>query len=65
MCKATVSVPETSPSKIVLDLGLMIQIISASDQFIATHLICVWILRPFVVGRGGAEWRCGDVEIGA
>jgi hypothetical protein len=45
----------------------MIQIISASDQFIATHLICVWIVRPFVAGRGarGMEmWGCGDWGVG-
>lgn len=37
---------------------------SASDQLITTHLICAWIGRPFAVGRGGAEWRCEDFELG-
>jgi hypothetical protein len=50
------------PSEIVLD-GDTDQMISASasDQLIATQLICILIVRPFVVGRAGA--LSGDVWI--
>jgi hypothetical protein len=51
-------VPETPLCKIVLD-GDTDQIVSASDQLIASRIgpICC-------PGRGGAEWRWVDFELG-
>jgi hypothetical protein len=62
-------VPETPPHAKNMLNSHSDEIISASssDRLIATHLICVRIGVPLLsgAGRGGAEWRFVDVELGA
>lgn len=61
---------DTPPVKIVLDWDSD-QIVSALHQINSSHrnsAHCAWIVRPFVIGRGGrggAEWRWVDFEWGA